>query len=371
MILYAASDLHLDEAGPVRLFDDGRQGRAFAGLCESLRAGDELVLLGDVFDFTAMSPPQQGLERFFRALDVPYAVPARRELPELLAAVRASNPIALGALAALSQRAPVTVVVGNHDRHLGAPGAAVVLAGIGLKVRVERHVVRTLAGRTVVLLHGHEFDKSNSEEDGGGEAMTNSLHQAVVPFLRHHGARRNVRMDPSRVIALRPEENVISVLQRWLDPETFSKLFRALLHLLAENGFLPRAGSWLAGFISPNLVRRQVERADRLWEHSGLIALKTLRGEHQLPDDLPRPDALVLGHTHVLDWEVDDTEGDRLYVNLGTWTERAFDGMSPPDMTLPVLELDEAEGRMQARLRDLQDGRVLQEFNGLPPPARH
>src|ERR1700694_4394769 len=122
MTLYAASDLHLDERGQARLFDDERQGRAFAGLCDKIGDGDELVLLGDVFDFTAMTPPKEGLEQFFRSLDVPYTPLPRRELPALCAAVRESNPIALGALARLSQRAKVILVPGNHDRHLGEPG---------------------------------------------------------------------------------------------------------------------------------------------------------------------------------------------------------------------------------------------------------
>jgi hypothetical protein len=84
----------------------------------------------------------------------------------------------------------------------------------------------------------------------------------------------------------------------------------------------------------------------------------------------------VLGHTHVLDWAVEDgnTPDERLYVNLGTWTKRAFDAFSPPDTTLPVLELSERDQRLHAVLRDLQHGGVLQEFETLqgkaqPPPA--
>jgi UDP-2,3-diacylglucosamine pyrophosphatase LpxH len=377
MTLYVASDLHLDERGQVRLFDDEKQGRAFAGLCETIGDADELVLLGDVFDFTAMTPPKEGLERFFATLDVPYTPAPRRDLPALCAAVRESNPIALEALARLSQRAKVTLVPGNHDRHLGEPGAAEALASIGLRALLQKHVVREIGGRTIVLLHGHELDKSNREPEGAGEVMTNALHHAVIPFLRHHGSRRNVRMDASRVVALRPEENVISVLQRWLDDKTFWKFFRAFLRLLAENGYLPRPASWLASLVSANGVRRRAERADRLWEESGSAAVEMLRGERAMPEHLPQPHALVLGHTHVLDWAVEDGNApdERLYVNLGTWTRRAFDAFSPPDTTLPVLELCERDQRLHAVLRDLQHGGVLQEFETLqgkaqPSPAR-
>jgi UDP-2,3-diacylglucosamine pyrophosphatase LpxH len=369
MTLYLASDLHLDEAGQARLFDDARQGRVFASLCKRLRDDDELILLGDVFDFTAMTPPRKGLERFFKTMGVPASPPRRRTMPELCAAVRQSNPIALDALAELSQRAQVTLVPGNHDRLLAEPGASEALAEIGLRVALPRHVVRELGGRTVVLMHGHELDRSNRDPEGAGEVMTHALHHAVIPFLRHHGARRNVRMDPDRVVALRPEENVLSVLQRWLEPAIFWKLFRALLRLLAENGFLPRPASWMASLVSADRVRRRAERADRLWEESGAVAIDFLRGERALPHELPRPDVLVLGHTHVLDWAVVEAGKDegRLYANLGTWTARAFDAFSPADTTLPVLELSARNATFRAVLRDLQDGKVMQEFG---PPEK-
>src|SRR5438132_1518036 len=83
--LYVLSDLHLDEAGDARLFRDDRQGAKLAGLCERLsrEPGTEVVLLGDIFDFTAMNPPERGLPRFFRTLGVPEEPPPRRELPRL------------------------------------------------------------------------------------------------------------------------------------------------------------------------------------------------------------------------------------------------------------------------------------------------
>jgi UDP-2,3-diacylglucosamine pyrophosphatase LpxH len=368
MTLYVASDLHLDEEGEARLFDDGRQGKRLSALCRQIREGDEVILLGDVFDFTAMTPPRKGLARFFKKLDVPYEPAPERDLRALCAAALRSNPVALKALGELSRRVPVTLVPGNHDRHLGEPGAREAIESIGLRVDLQPYCARTIGGRQVVLLHGHEFDKSNKEAHGAGEVMTNALHHAVIPFLRHHGARRNVKMDPDRVVALRPEESVITVLQRWLDEKTFQKFFRAFLRLLAENGLLPRATSWIATMISADGVRRRAAHGDTLWESSGALAVELLRGDRKLPYGAPRPDALVLGHTHVIDWAVDDVRGpdDALYVNLGTWTARSFDASSPPDTTLPVLELREHDGRLLAVLRDAQaGGEELQRFEAL------
>src|SRR5205807_5097111 len=91
----------------------------------------EVVLLGDIFDFTAMNPPERGLPRFFEALGMPERTRPRRDVSRLCAAVRESNPRAIAALATLSQRVPVTLVPGNHDHHLAGRDAAGALAAIG------------------------------------------------------------------------------------------------------------------------------------------------------------------------------------------------------------------------------------------------
>src|SRR5205814_1851712 len=144
--IYVISDLHLDERGEARLFDDQRQGRQLAALCERVARdeGAELVLLGDCFDFTAMQPPPRGLARFFRKLDVPKEPPPRRTLPQLLEAVARSNPVGFDALAQFSQRGTLTVVPGNHDHMLGEPGAAEALKAAGVRARIDRSLLRRL-----------------------------------------------------------------------------------------------------------------------------------------------------------------------------------------------------------------------------------
>src|SRR4051794_18779612 len=211
-MLYVISDLHLDERGPPQMFSDERQGRALKALCERIARdeGAELILLGDTFDLTSMLPPKHGLERFFRKLDVPREPPPRRTLPELLAAVSRSNPVGFEALTRVSR---LTIVPGNHDHQLAEPGAAEALAAAGIRARIERSVVREFDGFRVVLQHGHELDEGNEKPGGSGEVMTNALHQAVIPFLRCNGSLPNVRMDVERVVALRPEEAIVTVLQ--------------------------------------------------------------------------------------------------------------------------------------------------------------
>jgi len=359
--LYVVSDLHLDERGAARLFDDQRQGRQLAAICQRVAGedGSELILLGDTFDFTAMQPPPKGLPAFFQSLEMHEEEPPQRELPELAEAVRQSNPLAFDALARLSKTSKVTIVPGNHDHQLGAPGAGAVLVAMGLRADIETSSVREIGRRTVVLQHGHEWDGGNEKPGGEGEMMTRALHRAVIPYLRSRGSSPNVRIDPDRVVALRPEEAVISVLQRWLDERSFRRFFRAFLRLLAENGALPRPVSWVPSMVTAERVRRAIANQDRLWERTGRHAIDALKGKQTLPHGAPVPDVLVFGHTHVIDWAALDRQ---LYVNLGTWTERAFDASSPPDASLPMLRIDASSGGLEAALVDLSTGTELQRF---------
>ncbi|TMB06499.1 MAG: hypothetical protein E6J64_08000 [Deltaproteobacteria bacterium] len=366
--LFVLSDLHLDEEGQARLFRDDRQGAKLASLCERVVRDDaEVVLLGDVFDLTAMNPPARGLDRFFAELGVAAEPKPARGVRRLLEAVRESNPRAISALSHLSRRLPVTLVPGNHDHHLGGPGGKEALAAIGLgAVRIEPLVVREIAGRRVVLRHGHELDAGNARPGGPGEVLTASLHQGAIPFLRQHGGRRHVRIDPDRLVALRPEEFAVPVLERWLAPDTFRAFFRAFLRLLSANGGLPRPAAWFAPFLSSERMRRRIQDQDQLWYRTARTAFRALRGRGPLAE--PRPDVLVMGHTHVLDWAPQDGEvpSEKLYVNLGTWTDRAADANSAPDTTLPLLEVWEEDGRLRARLSDLDDdGGEMQRFEAL------
>jgi UDP-2,3-diacylglucosamine pyrophosphatase LpxH len=367
LILYVISDVHLDgESAEGTLFDDRKNGPAVAALCERIaRENAELVLAGDAIDLTSMTPPRKGLDRFYDKMDMRAEPPPRRDVADLCARVREANPIAVQAVAQLCSRVPVTLIPGNHDRHFGEPGGAEALSDIGFRVRIEPSVVRKIGDRTIVLQHGHELDEGNNEKEGTGEVMTHVLHQAVIPFLREKGPKRGVRMDPSRVVALRPEEAVVSVLERWLDEKTFRKFFRALLALLATNGYIPRVAGILSPFISADRVRRAIEEQDRLWESTAFTAIRALQGRRKLPHDAPQADVIVFGHTHVLDWAVQERGkgGDGLYVNLGTWTERCFDAWSPPDLSLPILRIDDEQGRLRVSLVDLADhSRELQRF---------
>jgi len=363
--LYVISDLHLGESELVSMFRDDEQGQRLVDLCARV-ANDgesELVLLGDIFDVTAACPPRKGLTQFGVTLDVPIEDKPPRPLPAILRSIRENNPRAVDALEALSERARVTLVPGNHDRHLADAAGREALDAAGLaKVRIEPMAVRRVLDKVVVLQHGHLWDPSNATPGGGGETMTAVLHHAVVPFLRHLAPRSNVHLEPARLVALRPEERVVPVLERWLKPGVFSRFIDALLEILVENGALARPLAWVT---TPALLRWRLKDDDDLWERAGASALAVLQGGKSLPGKPPPPDVLVLGHTHVMDWAVQEGRPgvQRLYVNLGTWSARATDAAGPMDATLPLLRLEADARSLRAELSEYSTRvRTLQRF---------
>ena len=365
MALYAVSDLHLGESTLASMFRDPDQGLRFADLCAGIARNpdNELILLGDIFDLTAAHPPRKGLTAFGMALDVPLEDKPPRPLDAIMRAIRECNPIALDALEALSSEARVTLVPGNHDRHLAGDGGREALDAAGLpKVRIEPQAVRRVLDKVVVLQHGHAWDPSNATAGGGGETMTAVIHHALIPFLRHLAPRSNVRIDPDRLVALRPEERVIPVLERWLKPGVFERFIDALLELLVENGALSRPLAWVT---TPSILRWRLKDDDDLWERAGQAALAALEGSRPVPGNPPPADVLVLGHTHVMDWAVHEGRPgvQRLYVNLGTWASRASDAAGPVDATMPMLRIEGDQRQLRAHLIDVSGNwRTLQRF---------
>jgi len=183
--------------------------------------------------------------------------------------------------------------------------------------------------------------------------------------LRHLAPRSNVHIDPDRLVALRPEERVVPVLERWLKPGVFETFIDALLELLVANGALWRPMAWLT---TPSMMRWRLKDDDDLWERAGHSALAVLEGAKTLPGKPPPPDVLVLGHTHVMDWAVHEGRPgvQRLYVNLGTWSARASDAAGPMDATMPLLRLEADSRVLRAELFDVSSKwRTLQRFEAI------
>ena len=368
--VWAVSDFHLADDTVAPMFHEDRQGRRVVELCERIRAeGDgELVLLGDFVDLTAMTPPPRGLEKFGARVGVALDAPPIRPPQELCAACRPRHEGTLRALAELSRVAPVTLVPGNHDHPFASAEGRACLDALGLeRVRIETGVERRMADRTVVLQHGHELDPDNAEPGGAGEMLTRVLHHAIVPMLRQLPARANVSIDPRRVVALRPEERVVPVMRRWLTEDRFAAFVDALLDLMVDIGALSRVEAWLT---TPERLRERLDDADDLWERIGAFAHGVLAGRKPPPRPASRPDVFVLGHTHVPDWSLDDDrDRQRIYLNLGSWTDRATDAVGPFDDTLPMVRISEETRGLRVTLEELESARTLETFESAHAPG--
>ena len=374
MALWLTSDFHLADATTVAMFDEAEQGKNMAALCARI-AGEgegELVLLGDIFDLTAMQPPPRGVAKFGKKMGIELHDAPERDPVAMCAAVKQRHTRTIAAIAGLPKSVRVTLVPGNHDHYFGAAVGRAALDAAGLeRVEIATEVVREIADRCVLLQHGHALDAANAAPGGDGEMLTRVMHHALVPMLERITPPPNVRVDPLRLATLRPEERMVPVLERWLGERAFARFTAALTDLLVDVGALSRVEAW---FVTAEKLRERLDDADGLWERVGVDARAALAGKKALSADAPRPDVLVLGHTHVPDWVAGDVdegaERQRLYVNLGSWTCSARDALGPIDDTLPVLRIDAPSRGLRATLEELASGRVVASFDGSVSPPR-
>jgi UDP-2,3-diacylglucosamine pyrophosphatase LpxH len=352
VVTFAVSDLHLSDDERPSLFTDAKE-RVFVALAAELDLrGGELVLAGDVFDLTAMSAPAMGLGDFFRdALPRDLGAGLRASVPARSAALRLESihrrfPAFFEALRPLAHAGRLTILPGNHDCELNVASARAALATeIGASGEPIRFAPTRRVSDFALVSHGHVLDASNVTEkscQNRGAAMTQALEAALAPALAALGVPPDV---VQAVAAVRPEENVVAGVARWIGAERASKLLRAFVDLLRKNRYFEGLGdieSWLARHPKGESVRAD-DVLELLADDSDLkaqtrkAALRVLDGKALAPDGKPPPRVLAMGHTHELD-------ALSRYVNLGSWVDQVR-GISPGDLikvdrTLPVLSID-------------------------------
>ncbi len=352
MVTFALSDLHLSDDERPALFTDAKE-RVFVALAAELDLrGGELVLAGDVFDLTAMSSPAMGLGDFFRdALPRELGSGLRASVPARSAALRLESihrrfPAFFEALRPIAHAGRLTILTGNHDCELNVASArAALTTEIGLGGEPIRFAATHRVADFALIAHGHALDSSNATERGcqnRGAVMTQALEAALAPALGALGVPPDV---VHAIAAVRPEENVVGGVARWLGAERASKLLRAFVDLLRKNRYFEGLGdveTWLAKHPKGETVRAD-DVLEILADDSDLkartrkAAIRVLEGKALAPDGRPPPRVLAMGHTHELD-------ASSRYVNLGTWVDHGR-GLSPSDLirvdrTLPVLSVD-------------------------------
>jgi UDP-2,3-diacylglucosamine pyrophosphatase LpxH len=366
--VYCLSDLHLQDQDEPFLFTAEKE-KVFARVCqEALDTGATLVLSGDVFDLTGMTPPAQGLAEFFSKV-----APTARRRPTAtgvsaqIQSLHGRFPSFFSGLANLAKANRLWMIPGNHDCEIPSDaGRAALAQALGISTASLVLASEFRVGDFLFTEHGNEYDDSNRTDHGcknRGATITAALYHAIIPAL--------VALDVSpeaahAVPAVRPEENIVNGLELYLGEDKAKVLLLAFVELLRVNGYftgLDDAKVWLAThllpfLVSPENVRKALADDTDLKSVTRSHAQAILAGQEQSSAG-PVPKVVVMGHTHELDATSD-------YVNLGTWVDHVT-GLAPADLinvdrSLPVLVIDQERAALYdclAMTGRVDDCRVL------------
>ena len=255
--VFIISDLHLMNRPEAYLFDHAKE-KAFVRLAHHVRAENgTLVLAGDIFDLTGMTPCRVGVEDFFgEAVDpsrLDLSVVAQsvriRGTEELLIEIRKVFTEFFALLATLAEEGRLIYIPGNHDcAFLQTEGKLILARVIGSEKILWRETLRIFP--KLAVNHGNEFDRDNSTALGcqnPGFVFTSALYLGVLPALAMYGLSPNIL---HAILAVRPDEETIGGLEHYLGEEACRKLLIAFARLLQRNGYFRGASRWPAWLLT-------------------------------------------------------------------------------------------------------------------------
>ncbi len=355
MSTFVVSDLHLMDRVEPFLFNREKE-KAFTQLCRALSAKDKLILAGDIFDLTGMTPCKIGQEQFFN-----FVVPEDRQdkalikscseirtTEDLLMATKKIFPAFFSCLTALALNKQLIFIPGNHDcAFLQTCGKEVFCQAIGAGQNDVQWADEIFIEDELIVIHGNQFDRANRTDRGcknSGFIFTSALYNAVLPALSMLGVQ-SILLDA--LPAVRPEEESVIGIQHYLNNTDCKRVLLGFAQLLQRNGFFfGRAAipSWFLTHSFPflsNIIRDKItaDRVRAILPKEDDIIKDARAGATTLQQKMRRRNpalansVIVVGHTH----ERDLTEN---YINLGTWLDH-IDGLSPAcinnaDTSLPV-----------------------------------
>jgi UDP-2,3-diacylglucosamine pyrophosphatase LpxH len=350
---------------------------AFCELARTvLKTDGQLVLAGDIFDFTGLTPCRFGQAEFFSEAVPQVSLSATalkgfcqlRSTEELLMDIKNVFSDFFAALASLAAAKKLIYIPGNHDCDFLTPASASILSHVLKVPATSIHWTRQFTvGSHLVIAHGNEFDRPNQTTRGcmnQGFIFTSALYNSVLPALKM------LDIDPQVVAAIpavRPEEATVTGLQYHLGTKACQRLLLAFVRLLQRNGFfsgpsavpawfLTHDAPWISQFLRNGVTTKRVRgllpREEFLIE-SGRAGAKALREALQAKDPQFKTAMVVLGHTHELDLQ-------EHYVNLGTWIDH-ITGLHPVEISvsepsLPVLVVSGPGAAELYNIRDLLEG---------------
>ena len=388
---YLISDLHIGGDGGLARCEFERELIEFlAGIAAGPQPA-ELIIVGDAFGFWELT---------------------EREGVSKLETIASTHPALFRQLRETGERLQITLLPGNHDYDLACvPGYQAELARYNIRLEPVVSITRTIAGRTVWIEHGNQYDDFNRFPDFGnrwGLPLGYFITSGVVAAAGRSAARTKSKWLDD-VQSVYPNEDIpfwvlsnhfykeMTPLLRWgLFP--FLLLFtlsaivfglRALGQLLGWDtsifdmnlqptlGFPGRIID-LVQFVNSTVIvtllvlaipmyfllrdiraavtRYGIARGDRL--HLEKDAQYVAAAKRIFAGD-PTVAVFVYGHTHIP--SLREVEG-RYVINTGTWLKRLeyvpvrvghLPGVYVPSYQLNYFELTEDDGALRVRYRVL------------------
>jgi UDP-2,3-diacylglucosamine pyrophosphatase LpxH len=387
--LYLISDLHIGGDGGLGRCEFERELVAFLAKIAVGPQPAELVIVGDAFGFWELTD---------------------REGASKVETIAARHPDLFRQLRETGERVTITLLPGNHDYDLACvPSYRTELARYNVHLEPRVHITRTIAGRTVWIEHGNQYDDFNRFPDFGNRwalplgyfvtrgivaaaaqtaerttskwlddvesvypnedipfwVLSNHFYKDMTPWLRWGILPFLLLFTLSAItLGIRALEElggwhtglfeidlqpILGFPGRILDLVQFvnSTVIATLLILAVPAYFLMRD-------LRATLTRYGIARDDRL--HREKDAQYVAAARRIFAAD-PSVAAFVYGHTHIP--SLREVDG-RLVINTGTWLKRLeyvpvrvgrLPGVYVPSYRLNWFELDESDGQLRVRYR--------------------
>ena len=147
MTYYLISDLHIGGDGGLDRCEFERELIEFLAEIAAGPQPAELIIVGDAFGFWELTD---------------------REGVSKLETIAATHPDLFRQLRETGERVTITLLPGNHDYDLACvPAYAAELARYNVRLEPGCHITRTIAGQTIWIEHGNQYDDFNRFPDFG------------------------------------------------------------------------------------------------------------------------------------------------------------------------------------------------------------
>jgi len=345
---YFISDLHIGDRGPFDQFGGEKEKSLVKFLKRIGKESDrkaELVLLGDIFDFTLLTGHTTALPNKINSAEIFAKV--KRVYPQLFKSfrkfVKAGNSL--------------FYVWGNHDYPMRYKKHAhefksIILKGLrsSSEPRIWFSDYYVSPSYNLYAEHGHRYDIANVHIGGNNTILGNLMAAKLIRKWQFWKNDKHIEVDgpedtayPFKIMGnIRPWPNIVCYLNRLITKGIISEKVKeemaADLYSIKEetNTFYPKI-FWRVLENMPWFIQNGVACSSLRDEAPGILRKKAklllegfssdiaIRKTSTLGDakDLTFiPKALIFGHTHFMDRVM---EKDKyVYVNIGSWQDAVF-----------------------------------------------